>query len=282
MKSIDILSLLEQEILNFDEIDENIKWIDKKTVDAWPEPDSLLEKCIFSCCVSIFIEYESARAYAKLRTLLGDFWFNHVVELISWKRTTLNWIESHPELSYGSDERVKRHLAKILEEEPRLRSYFQHYREFVGAEVDRLKLPPLRETQKIIARERGATERLQRALDRADHIASGLNLGCLTCDLLTLDLKVDSAFREHFRLRSEQVIDVKNIAEIVEPSLRETAVKQCQHAIASGEIMRLKVGHIYLIGWATYDGAKQPLRFEVISFDSTRLPDHKFGSAISI
>jgi hypothetical protein len=282
MKPKEILELLERDVLEFDVIEENIKWMGNKSIETWPEPGSQLETSLFSCCVSIFIEHEVSRAYGKLRALLGDQWFNHLVELISWKRATLNWIESHPELSAEDDERVKRHLSVILKEEPRLRDYFQNYREIVGEQIDKISLSPVRETKKIVSREKQTSERLKAVLDRFELVSSGFNLGSLTCDLTSLELHIDETFRRHLRLPLDEDLGASTVAQYLDETIREAAVVKCRQAISSGEILRLRFGSIYLLGWATYSAENRPQVFEMISFDAQGISDHKFGSAISI
>ena len=129
MTASDVLDLLEMPALSYQEIIEKTQCDEGLTSKSWPLPDSSLEECILYCCVAIFLNQEKERFYEKLRKLLSSENFNHLVKLLSYNKTCLDWAEAHPEISYEQDQRYQEHFQDLIEKEPKLITYFQSYRQ---------------------------------------------------------------------------------------------------------------------------------------------------------
>lgn len=108
------------------------------SMDKWPDQGSQDENRIFTCMVFIFLNPAlSDNCRAEVRHMLGDSYYNHLIEFISYIKTCHIWVEAHTELSYEADERAIDNLAALIHEEPSLSDFFTNYNEKVMSEHKR-------------------------------------------------------------------------------------------------------------------------------------------------
>ncbi len=95
---------------------------------AAPQPGSRYEQALITCATHLFLQTEGAdlARSALLRLLRPDLYQNFVAYLAYIQSCHL-WVESHPEISYEADQRVKANLPELLSAEPALLSFFQDY-----------------------------------------------------------------------------------------------------------------------------------------------------------
>lgn len=112
MSGEDVFALLETPAPTAQEIAEHINTFAATTpLQAWPEPGSALEKSILLSAFFLFLQPASAEdCRNELRHLLGTAYFNHLTEMLFYIKTYHFWAETHPELDYTSDRRVKREI----------------------------------------------------------------------------------------------------------------------------------------------------------------------------
>ncbi len=137
MKAGEILELLEMPALSYAELAEKTNCLTGKKLEVWPEAGSHLEECILYCCVAIFLNADTEKCHEKLRRLLTDSDYNHLILFLAYNRTALSWAEAHPELSANADKRAMENLGPLLDEEPKLKDFFQNYLSRVAKQEDR-------------------------------------------------------------------------------------------------------------------------------------------------
>jgi PAS domain S-box-containing protein len=97
---------------------------------VWPDPGSRLEMALICCAEISFLDTRGAvECRAGLRRLLGVVNHAHLMRFLSFVKLAHLWIESYPEISYQADERTMELLATLVQEEPRLADFFNHYQE---------------------------------------------------------------------------------------------------------------------------------------------------------
>lgn len=87
---------------------------------VWPQ-DRQIEDAVFQCAIFVFVgSGHSLQLCRKVRQVLGEHLYGHLVALLSYLKTYHFWVETHPEISYADDARIMRHLCHLLAEEPAL------------------------------------------------------------------------------------------------------------------------------------------------------------------
>lgn len=128
MKASEILELLETPAWSYKDLEERLANTATGKIKTWPEPGTHEEESILHCGVAIFLHQDTIVCHTKLRELLDEEYYNHLICFIAYNRTALGWAEAHPELSYEADMRVKEHLGPLLQAEPKLAAFFDNYR----------------------------------------------------------------------------------------------------------------------------------------------------------
>ncbi|HEY9868007.1 MAG TPA: PAS domain-containing protein [Candidatus Obscuribacterales bacterium] len=87
---------------------------------VWPR-DRQIEDAVFQCAVFVFLgSGHSLQLCQKLRELLGEHLYGHLVALLAYLKAYHFWVETHPEISYADDARIMSHLSQLLADEPAL------------------------------------------------------------------------------------------------------------------------------------------------------------------
>ncbi len=101
----------------------------------WPAPNSSLEHALLRCAEVTFLNTKGVeRCRAELRRLLGTLHHTHLIRFLSHVRLAHLWIEAYPEISYQADERTMKLLGTLVQDQPRLAEFFNHYPEIVKRE----------------------------------------------------------------------------------------------------------------------------------------------------
>ncbi|MBI4243220.1 MAG: PAS domain S-box protein [Planctomycetes bacterium] len=98
------------------------------SISSWKEIDSEMEMTIIRLCTHIYIKGNyTPIILPQLRRLLGDSNHNFLVSLMSYIQTCATWVESHRNISYKADQRVKDSFKPMVKDEPRLKSLFKNF-----------------------------------------------------------------------------------------------------------------------------------------------------------
>ncbi len=101
----------------------------------WPEPNSSFEHALLRCAEVTFLNTKGVeKCRAELRRLLGPVRHTHLIRFLSHVRLAHLWIEAYPEISYQADERTMKLLGTLVQDQPRLADFFNHYPEIVKRE----------------------------------------------------------------------------------------------------------------------------------------------------
>ena len=96
-------------------------------IGDWPEPGSPLDDALIDGAIFMFLRPDRAeRVHTEMRRLLGAR-YARLVEFLAYVKACHTWVEAHPELAYGADQRAREHLGALLEGEPRLAAFFRDY-----------------------------------------------------------------------------------------------------------------------------------------------------------
>ena len=279
MKAADVLELLSLEAMSLEEIEEHVKWLDKNPLQGWPEPASMAEECVISCCISIFLNENTPACHEKLRGILTADQYGHLVSFLSYNRTCLSWAEAYPELTAEADERARCHLGPLLEEEPELSEFFREYHQRSRQQGSRRSLWLTREVRRLSEKQEDVAYRLRSAHERLSRIGQELALGQLSAEILpgTLDfgaVDADFALRKQFGLPETATVTVDEVLERIKPEDRKVAREAIRDAVRTGEVARKTVhvdaGSVRIFGWANYDRRGKPLSFELFTAENPR------------
>lgn len=174
MSARDILEMLKISAPFLEEdISDNIALLKSvpSPLDQWPDQDSLIEKSISACSVFIFLNPAgSVNCRAEMRRVLGEPYYNHLIEFLLYIKTCHIWVEAHPELSYEADKRAIDNLKELMQEDPSLTDFFTNYNEKVMSEQKREKeqiLSTLAELRKAEEELRESEERFRATFEQA-------------------------------------------------------------------------------------------------------------------
>ena len=91
----------------------------------WPLAGSYEEARLVALAAHAFMRDEVAQpCLEELRRLLGSGDYGRLVLLLGHIESTHGWVQAHAEISCEDDDRVLRHRAALVREEPRLREFF--------------------------------------------------------------------------------------------------------------------------------------------------------------
>ncbi len=91
-------------------------------LDAWPEPRSKIEDCIFSCAVAIFLNpLSSAGSRNVLPQILPIKAYDYLLQFLSFVRLAHFWTELHPGLAREED------VQQLLSEQHELAAWLENY-----------------------------------------------------------------------------------------------------------------------------------------------------------
>lgn len=99
-----------------------------------PEPDSPLEKAIFSCCVYIFLNPQDTVCRERLHQVLGQSNYDRLLAILAYIKTCHLWVEANPALAYQIDPPATAALEALFTAEPQLVEFFRNYNEVVRQE----------------------------------------------------------------------------------------------------------------------------------------------------
>lgn len=95
-------------------------------MEGWPPPETDEWRALVECAAASRAG-GAATAREALRGALDAPSYNHLVLYLGYVGSALAWIEAHPEISYECDPRALEHLGPLIDEEPRLREFFETY-----------------------------------------------------------------------------------------------------------------------------------------------------------
>ncbi|RYZ54023.1 MAG: hypothetical protein EOP07_16775, partial [Proteobacteria bacterium] len=123
----EILKVLERPLPDLSVAPKALQFLKKLPDDVWPEAGSDLEDVLLQASIVAFFNKDQGRTINRLREILSADFFNHLVMLISYNKTSVQWVEVHPEISYAKDQRYLLYFDKVIAEEPRLKAYFESF-----------------------------------------------------------------------------------------------------------------------------------------------------------
>lgn len=125
----DILNVLTKTLPDLHKVPPGLKFLQKFPVDRgieiWPASNSDFEDVLLDAALVMFFEQDGGQTANKLKAVLPGSFFNQLILLLSYNRTSMQWVKVHPEISYENDQRYLVYYDKIVAEEPRLASYFR-------------------------------------------------------------------------------------------------------------------------------------------------------------
>lgn len=101
---------------------------------AFPEPDSPLEKAIFSCCVYIFLNPQDTICRERLQQL-GSSTYDRLMAILDYIKTCHLWVEAHPALAYQIDPPALATLESLFTAEQKLVEFFRNYNALLKQEL---------------------------------------------------------------------------------------------------------------------------------------------------
>jgi PAS domain S-box-containing protein len=244
----EILKVLERPLPNLREVPKALQFLKKLPDEVWPEPGSDLEDVLLEASIVSFFDSDQGRTVARLKEILPADFFNHLVMLISYNKTSVQWVQIHPEVSYKKDQRYLLYFEKILAEEPRLKDYFEY---FLKAQSQGA-LPPV---ERLVAKE---ADRFRTLSER------------------------DAAYRK-LRLERDWLLEVVNLAPF---AISMLSAPERRYVIANEAFERM-TGGSNLLGKTTGEAFPELLmdadydRFNAIWDDGNtmNLPEIRFRSA---
>lgn len=243
MKASEVLALLESLPPAHGAVDEALARMEAsgKAPCAWPEPGSALEEDLFRCCAFLFTQQVQAeRCQEGVRRLLGPVLHAHLTLFLAYVRSCHLWVEAHPELSYEEDLRAREHLGPLLQEEPRLGTFFASYGERVRGEREQ------RERQLLEAAEAGQrAEALAESLrhqthalrESETHLRLALEsaaLGIWALDPVSGVLSWDARCKALVGLPAEAEVSYSTFAAALHPEDRSRVVARVERALMPG------------------------------------------------
>ncbi|HCF29964.1 MAG TPA: hypothetical protein DEV81_22805, partial [Cyanobacteria bacterium UBA11049] len=135
MSAKQILHLLASPTPTQEAVEEIDKAIALSTpLTSLPEPDSPLEKAIFSCCVYIFLNPQDTICRERLHQVLGQSNYDRLMAILAYIKTCHLWVEANPALAYQIDPPATAALQALFTAEPQLVEFFRNYNELVRQE----------------------------------------------------------------------------------------------------------------------------------------------------
>jgi PAS domain S-box-containing protein len=263
LSSSEVLHLLEALPAPHGAIDEALARMEAQgeAPPGWPEPGSDLEEDLFRCAVFLFLHQSQAeKCRQRVRRLLGPELFGHFVVFLAYVKTCHVWVESHPELVYEGDRRAQESLGPMLQEEPRLKTFFATYTERVREEREQ------RERRLVVAAAAGQrAEVLAEALreqagalrESETHLRLALESAALgTWDYYpeTGELRWDARCKAFFGVPPDMEVDFSTFLAGVHPEDRERVHAAVLRAFQPGGDGEFREEYRT---WGLYDGVER-------------------------
>lgn len=178
-------------------------------LEEWPEPRTALWDSLLQASIAVHLRTDGSEdARVELRRLLGGD-YPRLTAYLGYIETCLAWIEANPEIDYRADRRVIDHLGQLEEDEPRLTTFVDDYRERVAGEE-----PLRRQLLEEIDRRKRVEDELRVALSIKDEFVS------MVSHELRTPLTVIRGHAELLRKRTDLPSDVAGgpLEEIAEES----------------------------------------------------------------
>jgi two-component system NtrC family sensor kinase len=139
MRGSEILSLLEEPLRALEiEVEREAVGGDPAPpipAGTWSDLSTEQQRRVHVGSVLVFMRTRlSSQCRRDLRLRLGSVPYGQLTSLLSYIRTCLTWVESHPGLSWEADPKEGTTLQGVLREEPRMGDFLSHYRERVRKE----------------------------------------------------------------------------------------------------------------------------------------------------
>jgi len=139
MRGSDILSLLEEPLraLEIEVEKEAVGGNPAPPIPAgtWSDLSTEQQRRVHVGSVLVFMKTRlSNRCRRELRLRLGPVRYGQLTSFLSYVRTCLTWVETHPGLSWEGDPNGAPALQVVLREEPRMGEFLSHFRERVRKE----------------------------------------------------------------------------------------------------------------------------------------------------
>ncbi len=101
-----------------------------RPLPSWPEPGSPLEEGMLQCALFAFLSRgRSLRCREELLGFLGPANYARLTAFMGYIRMHHHWLEAFEQPSQAEDKIIGFNLESLLEEEPRLASFFRSYQE---------------------------------------------------------------------------------------------------------------------------------------------------------
>lgn len=112
-----------------------------KDLKAWPAANSALETSLYHYAILIYLKPDIAQQYrSEFVSLLGSFYYNHLIAFIAYVKTCHQWVECHPDMLYEEDQRVRLNLDALLQQAPDLADFFANYNDKVKQEYQKWEI----------------------------------------------------------------------------------------------------------------------------------------------
>lgn len=201
------------------DIDEYLKVLAAQTepLRSWSELHPLIEESLLYCAIFTATEHERAeKCRQQLHQFLGSEQYTHLAIFIAYIKMCHAWMDSHPEVAYEADQRVKENLEPLLIEEPELAHFFRDYREKVRRESQSraAQLFELAERKRREAELQYQVERERLMAEIAQRIRSSLNLEEIlqtTVSEVRQFLQIDRVFIYRFEPDWSGIVAVESV-----------------------------------------------------------------------
>jgi len=202
LSSRDILVLLETPLPTESAINTELSILEMLAapLSQWPEPASALGHSLRACATFLFLQPGRAeRCRLIMRHILGETYYNALVEFLAYVKTCHFWVETHPEIAPEADKRVQDHLAALLADEPVLATFFNTYHE--QANIENEYIVRDHAARKIIEERLQATEEQALAnLRQLEATFEAMTDGVVVYDTAGHMLRVNAAYRRMIAL----------------------------------------------------------------------------------
>lgn len=198
----DILALLETPLPTESAINAELSMLEMVAapLSQWPESASALEHSLLACATFLFLQPGRAeRCRLIIRHVLGETYYNALVEFLAYVKTCHFWVETHPEIAPEADKRVQDHLATLLADEPALATFFNTFHE--KANIENEYVVRDHAARKVIEERLQATEEQAIAnLQQLEATFEAMTDGVVVYDAAGQMLRINAAYRRMIAL----------------------------------------------------------------------------------
>jgi len=260
LSSSEVLHLLEALPAPHGAIDEALARMEAlgEASPGWPESGSALEEDLFRCAVFLFLHQSQAeRCRQRVRRLIGPELFGHFVVFLAYVKACHVWVEAHPELVYEGDRRAQESLGPLLQEEPRLKTFFATYSERVREEREQREQRLVEAGRRTEALAEALREQAGALRESETHLRLALESAALgTWDYYpeTGELRWDARCKAFFGVPPDMEVDFSTFLAGVHPEDRERVHAAALRALQPGGNEEFREEYRT---WGLYDGVER-------------------------